>query len=187
MTGYLREGGRVLLGDGALLVWSLAEGRRGRRWRALSSRDGVISHSLLLEVDGAGRPSRLELTTEAGMLTLHPEPDERFILGNVVSSDGVRPLAFAWSPEHELEVADRQIATALALHRRQASFPVGTNVRFPVLVVDAGLNVAAAERMVRNDGGDRWTIIDVATSAEWTVTIDADGIPRSDERWPLEP
>ncbi len=72
---------------------------------------------LLLEVGTDGRLGRLELTTPAGLLTLHPEPDEASIQGNVVAADGVRPLAFAWSTEHAIEVVGRPIAAAAMLHR----------------------------------------------------------------------
>ena len=68
----MRLAGALGLADGAWLTWSVADGRRGRRWRAVSTLAGAITHALLLEVDLAGRPARLELTTPAGMLTLHP-------------------------------------------------------------------------------------------------------------------
>src|SRR5476649_2068672 len=100
-SGYTRLAGRLALGDGATLSWSVADGSRGRRWRAVSVANGSVTHAVLLEVDLARRPSRLELTTRAGMLTLHPSLDGREIHGNVVSAagDGVRHLAFPWGPE----------------------------------------------------------------------------------------
>lgn len=184
---HLREGGRVRLADGASLLWSMAEGGRGRRWRAVATRDGAITHALLLEVDRAGRPARLELTTPAGMLTLHPEPDERSIHGNVVSAAGVRPLAFAWSSEHELDIVDRPIAMAVGLHRRRGTCPVGATASIPVLVIDASLRAVPGDRTASRLTEDRWIVIDRATGAERTLTIDADGVLVSDERWPLEP
>ncbi len=66
MTAFLRRAGTARLADGATLTWSLADGSRGRRWRAVATRDGSITHSLLLEVDLDGRPARLELTTPDG-------------------------------------------------------------------------------------------------------------------------
>ena len=47
-----------------------------------------------LEVAPNGRVTRLELTTGAGLLTLHPEPDESALHGNVVTPTGIRHLAF---------------------------------------------------------------------------------------------
>ena len=63
MADPVRRGGRGTLPDGARLTWSLAEGGRGRRWRASRVRDGRLEGTLLLEIDGAGRPARLELGT----------------------------------------------------------------------------------------------------------------------------
>ena len=92
------------LPDGAQLTWSLAEGGRGRRWRASRVRDGRLEGTLLLEIDGAGRPARLELGTADGLLTLHPDRGERELHGNVVTPNGIRHLRFDWSPAHELVV-----------------------------------------------------------------------------------
>ena len=69
--------GRARLQDGSLLLWSIAEGRRGARWRASTRRDGRLLSDLLLEVGHDGRPGRLEIATPAGLLTLHPEADGR--------------------------------------------------------------------------------------------------------------
>ncbi len=184
---YLRVGGRVDLADGTLLVWSVAEGARGRRWRTVATRAGAVTHALLLELGHAGRLARLELTTPAGMLTLHPEPDERSIHGNVVSADGVRPLAFAWSPEHELEVADRPLTLAAALHRRRATVAVGDRVVVPVLLVDAGLRVVPGERSVERLDDERWWVVASEAGLVQTLSVDADGLLAADERWPLEP
>ena len=85
----VRRGGRGTLPDGAQLTWSLAEGGRGRRWRASRVRDGRLEGTLLLEIDGADRPTRLELGTADGLLTLHPDRDERELHGNVVTPDGL--------------------------------------------------------------------------------------------------
>src|SRR5207245_3268482 len=83
---FLRQAGRIEQSDGSVLIWSIAEGRRGRRWRGSLLRGVSLIHSLLLEVTLVGRPSRLELATATGILTLHPEPDERSIHGNVVNA-----------------------------------------------------------------------------------------------------
>jgi hypothetical protein len=133
-------------------------------------------------VDRAGRPSRLELTTTAGLLTLHPSADQHQIHGNVVSAtgEGVRPLAFAWGPEHELEVAGRPLATAVALHRRRAEVKVGQGGELDVLSIDPGLHVAAARRPFERLGEDRWRI------GALELQIDPDGLPIGGSRWPLE-
>ena len=124
--------------DEALVTWSLAEGARGRRWRSTRTLDGALVSVLLLEVTPTGRPSRLELTTAAGLLTLHPTAGETELHGNVVSPDGVRHLAFAWSPDHVLVVDDEPIAaTALAGQRGRA----GRSGRLTGVRVGAGLAV----------------------------------------------
>jgi len=196
VSRFLRDGGRVALPDSRLLVWSVAEGRRGRRWRTLVSGGvarggeaagggGTFARGLLLEVDLAGRPTRLELTTPAGLLTLHPEPDGRSIHGNVVSPTGVRPLAFAWSPDHELAVADDAIAIGLALHRRRGTVGPGESVELPVLAIDPELEVAEGRLMVTRTSEDGWLLVG-SSGERRIVALDRDGVPASDERWPLE-
>jgi len=184
---YLRVGGRVRLADGAELLWSVAEGARGRRWRAVAGLDESITHVLLLELDRTGRPTRLELSTPAGLLTLHPEQDEGSIHGNVVAADGVRPLAFGWSPEHELLVVERPIGLAAALHRRRASVGVGGRAAFPALVIGAGLRVVPGEHLIERIADDRWRVVDPASGVDETLSVDADGLIGAGERWPLEP
>jgi hypothetical protein len=183
----LREAGRGMLADGSLLVWSVAQGAQGRRWRAVATRDGTITQSLLLEVDPRGRPTRLELTTPAGLLTLHPEPDEGSIHGNVVAQTGVLPLALPWSPDHELDVAGRPLAIGCGLHRLRSSISLGDRRSVPVLAVDASLAVTETVANVRRVAEDRWIVAVGPSGEERIVTIDADGLPLLGDRWPLEP
>jgi hypothetical protein len=183
---YTRVAGSLELADGATLTWSVADGSRGRRWRAVSTLNGAITHAVLLEVDLAGRPSRLELTTPAGMLTLHPAADQREIHGNVVSAtgEGVRHLAFAWGPEHELELAGRPGPTAVALHRRRTSVAVGSSVEVDVLAIGMKLDVRPGRRRFERLGEDRWRVGLRASDIEFE--IDADGLPVGGVRWALE-
>ena len=145
--------------------------------------EGTISHVLLLELDPAGRPNRLELTTPAGLLTLHPSSDGQEIHGNVVTTtgEGVRPLAFDWGPEHELEVAGRPLATLVALHRRRDRVPLGASEDVAVLAIGPGLDVAVATRRVTRLAATRWR----AGAAE--LEMDEDGLTLGGVRWPLEP
>ena len=89
--GWLRVAGTGRSSDGATVTWSVAEGRRGRRWREAVSRNGAVVHSLLLELDSEGRFAHLELTTPAGLLTLHPEGDGT-LHGNAVTAAGLLTL-----------------------------------------------------------------------------------------------
>ena len=183
-AGFVRVAGRLELADGATLSWSAADGSRGRRWRAVSMVNGSITTLVLLEVDLRGRPSRLEVTTRAGMLTLHPSPDGREIHGNVVSSAGrgVRHLAFPWGPQHELELAGRPGPTIVALHRRQAAVPIGASVEVEVLVIGLDLAVVAGRRRFERLSTARWRVTPSGTEFE----IDPDGLPVGGARWALE-
>ena len=120
MTGgprrpWLRRAGRLEVGDGQVVLWSVAEGRRGRRWRsARCDAAGRLVSDLLLELDPAGRWVRLELATAGGILTLHPEPDGSAVHGNVVAAGGMRHLAVEWGSGHRLVIAGDPVA-AIAL------------------------------------------------------------------------
>ena len=127
MSAPLRSGGRAVLPNGATIVWSVAEGARGRRWREAVTIDGGLVRSLLLEVSTAGRPTRLEMTTAAGLLTLHPSTDERELHGNVVTPDGVRHLRFKWSPGYELVVLGSPGSAAVAVGRMAGVLEVGAS------------------------------------------------------------
>jgi len=125
----------------------VAEGRRGRRWRsARRDANGVLLSDLLLEVDPAGRWTRLELASARGILTLHPEPDDTAVHGNVVTGKGVVPQVFAWSPGHRLVVAGEPVA-AVALGRGCADAPPARGLR-----VTADLAVTAEEAIVEPAG-----------------------------------
>ena len=173
--------------DGAQLTWSLAEGARGRRWRASRVRDGRLEGTILLEVDVSGRPARLELGTAGGLLTLHPDRGERELHGNVVAPDGVRHLRLDWSPAHELVVDGFPVALLAAVRRLGAVIPAGEMSERPAVIVDSGLRCHVATiRLVRLDER-RWRAEGEGSSVG--VAIDADGAPAGldhAEEWPLE-
>ncbi|MEA2608078.1 MAG: hypothetical protein QOJ75_321 [Chloroflexota bacterium] len=193
MSGPVRQAGTSVLGDGARLVWSVADGRRGRRWRAAATVDGAISHALLLEVDLDGRPSRLELATAAGMLTLHPERSHEALHGNVVAVDGVRHLRLPWSDEHGLEIADRPLATVVTVHRLAGSMEVGEERTVPVIMITADLAVSEATRRFIRLGPSEWRIEGEGDASRASsgrlVAVDGRGLPsglRDGLEWPLE-
>jgi hypothetical protein len=137
----------------------LAEGERGRRWRWTVIDHGVLRHVALVEIDPGGRFARLELASTAGLLILHPEPDGRSIHGNVVTTDGVRPLSLDWSARAALAIAGDPFGTA-------------------ILVADAaGATLVIRPRLgvVAGDGGQ-------------ALPRDSRGIPTLGEsmEWPLE-
>jgi hypothetical protein len=183
---YLRVAGRSALGDGRVLVWSMAEGRRGRRWRASVLRGDDLLAVVLLEVTPDGRPSRLELTTRLGALTLHPEPDEGSIHGNIIDVSGVRPLAFAWSPAHEIELAGSPLGRVVTIARRGRDLGVGEGTEFPVLVVGDDLSVSEGRRAIALLGDASWRVTDDVGAAT-EVVVDQDGLPAAEATWELEP
>ncbi len=188
MTAPLRSGGRAELPGGATVVWSVAEGRRGRRWREAVQVAGGLARSVLLEASPAGRPTYLEVATPAGLLTLHPDVDERELHGNVVASDGVRHLRFDWSLEHELFIVGSVAAASVALHRLGGVIGLGEGRRVPVLQIDDTLQpVAAAWRVSRTSAGG-WHLQNAETGEERSTVLDDDGIPLvpGTVSWPLE-
>jgi hypothetical protein len=190
MSAYLRRAGAGLLPDGSQLAWSVADGRRGRRWRALASVSGAITHALLLEVDTEGRPSRLELTTAAGMLTLHPDEAGRVLHGNAVTSSGVCHLSLPWSGEHGLEVVGLPIASAVTAQRLAHIMAVGEGRAVPLVMVGADLVVSEATRGYLRVGDGEWRIEPTSgDGAATTLRIDERGIPSAlgdTQEWPLE-
>lgn len=141
---WLRRAGRLDAGGGETVLWSVAEGRRGRRWRSLRlDALGAVVADLLLETDPAGSWTRLELATAAGLLTLHPDPDGRRVHGNVVTERGVVALAYAWSSGHCLVVRGEPVAeTVLGADRPEDGLS-------PALVVDAALAPVVVEAIRR--------------------------------------
>ena len=111
--GWLRVAGTGRTMDGATVTWSVAEGRRGRRWREAVTRDGIVVHSLLLELDRDGRFAHLELTTLAGLLTLHPEADGT-LHGNAVTASGVTHVRLPWEPDEVIVVEHSVVCQAVA-------------------------------------------------------------------------
>jgi hypothetical protein len=140
---WLRRAGRIDLAGGEAALWSVAEGRLGRRWRSVRlDAAGTLLSDLLLDLDPAGRWTRLELATARGILTLHPDPDGCAVHGNAVTERGVVPLAFPWSPGHRLVVEGEPVA-AVAL-----GGPSGDASSAPGLRVSADLSVTAGEALV---------------------------------------
>jgi hypothetical protein len=188
MTAPLRLGGRAGLDDGYTVVWSVAEGRRGRRWREAVARDGALVRSILLEVSPVGRPTYLELATGVGLLTLHPDAEGREIHGNVVTSGGIRHLRFGWSLDHELDVVGSTAAAAVALQRLAGLVAVGEGRRIPVLRIDDSLEPGPAARRVSRTSSGGWHVIDLESDKDRSLILDDDGVPLlpGSVTWPLE-
>jgi hypothetical protein len=182
----LRRGGRGRQADGALLTWSIAEGGRGRRWRATTIVDGILHQALVLETDGARRPQRLEVASNAGLLTLHPDHDERELHGNVVTPDGIRHLRFEWSARHELVAAGMSLVAVAGAWRLGGEVGVGEGSERPAVVVGADLACVPGEVRFERLDGRAWRVR--AGGFESVVTCEPDGRPGLDDadEWPLE-
>lgn len=186
MSEVVRRAGRAGQADGSVLLWSVADGRRGRRWRFALVRDGRSVSSTLLEVSPAGRPVRLELTTSRGLLTLHPGAGGG-LHGNAVTPAGVRHLRFAWSDEHELAVDDGPITNAVTAHRLAASTAAGEGRTVAVVAVGLDLAIREGVRTFHRLDTAAWRID--GEDEPVTMAIDAHGIPRwsgDAEEWLLE-
>ncbi len=187
MTRPVRRGGRGRLPDGGLLTWSVAEGGRGRRWRATLVRGEWLVCSMLLETDLGGRPARLEVDAAAGLLTLHPGENERALHGNVVTPAGVRHLAFAWSPVHELVVTDVPLVAMAALARLGRDVAIGEGREVAAVVIGPDLRAESASWRVDRVGDGSWRTSDPGGVRE--LAVDHDGLPAGlddAETWPLE-
>jgi hypothetical protein len=147
---------------------------------------GAIRDAVLLEVDPAGRPARLELTTAAGMLTLHPEADGRSLHGNVVTPTGMRHLALDWSPEHEIDIDGIPIPMAVAVHRHRAIVGVGEERSVPVAAITPDLDATESHRRLARRDGSAWLVDDGTRS--YRLVVDERGIPvmAGADEWPLE-
>lgn len=184
----VRRGGHARTPGGDLVTWTQAEGERGTRWRESIERDGRLVRALLLEVSTSGRPTRLEMTTAAGLLTLHPEPDESAMHGNVVAASGVRHLAVPWSPEHELLVLGSPASATITVRRLDPALIVGATTHVAMLRIDDGLDprpvVWSVERIARNG----WHLRDTEGPEERRLTVEGDGRPAllDEVSWPLE-
>jgi hypothetical protein len=98
--GWLRRAGRGRLADGRTVLWSVAEGGRGRRWRwVYQEHQAFVGTVGLVERLPDGRFGRLELAAYGGLLTFHPDSDGRAAHGNIVTAERVQPIEAPWQPE----------------------------------------------------------------------------------------
>jgi hypothetical protein len=183
VTGLLRRAGAGVDAAGSRVVWTVAEGRKGRRWREvrMSAEGGIVS-SLLLETDPDGRFLHTELSTAAGLLTLHPELDGT-LHGNVVTTDGVRHVVgLPWSADGAFVLEGSPIAVAAAAHLRTA-VGEGTPGAIPAVLVGLDLEVAVAVIEMGRPRPRAWQI-----GTADLVELDAGGLPALADgaSWPLE-
>jgi hypothetical protein len=159
----LRRAGRGRLPDGSTVVWSVSEGSRGRRWREIRrTANGGLITSLLLETHPDGRFAHIELSTAAGLLTLHPEADGT-LHGNVITTLGIRHVVgLPWTPRSVVLVEGSALASAAALRTLVGNVADGVRITLELDVVETHESVS--------------------------LEVDDDGLPVLDDAaaWPLE-
>jgi hypothetical protein len=143
---------------------------------------------LLVEADPGGGLTRLELSSAAGLLTLHPAGTPVRLHGNVVRSGGVEPMAFDWSPAHALFAGASPITAAIAAGGPAAVAGVGEGRSIPAIEIGPGLAVRAATWRVAHTSAERWRMLAADGGASLLLVLDADGLPTGDDAatWPLE-
>jgi hypothetical protein len=180
---WLRRAGRGRDAAGWLVVWSVAEGRRGRRWREVRQRDGAIASSLLLETDPDGRFSHTELSTPSGLLTLHPEGDGT-LHGNVVATGGLRHVrGLPWDVDAIVLLEGSTLCQVAAAARLARDVPAAAPATRRAAVIPSSLRLSVEDARIEHIDEGTWRF-----GSEAPLRVDADGLPVLDdaESWPLE-
>lgn len=183
MAARLRFGGRGQGADGASVVWSVAEGSRGRRWREVRNVGAAVASSLLLETDPAGRFAHLELSTPSGLLTLHPEPDGT-LHGHAVVSDGVEHVeGLAWDADGLVLLEGSTVCRLAAAALLADSVAVRSSKAQLAVVIPPTLWLEVKPVRIERLDERAWRF-----GAEEPFAVDRDGLPilRGGEVWPLE-
>lgn len=179
----MRRAGTGRTAEGRLAWWSVAEGRRGRRWRETVVEGGGIRHSLLLETDPRGRFTHLELSTPAGLLTLHPEGDGT-LHGNAIEVAGVRHVGgLPWDAEGVVLLDGSPVSLVAAVHGR-VIHRGGGGFDLRALRIDLALSLSLGDELVNPVGDRAWRFEGLGS----TIRVDADGLPvlADGTTWPLE-
>ncbi len=155
MSDPLRRGGTFLDADERTVIWSVAEGRRGSRWRwTVGDGRGAIAVGHTLEIDPDGRFARLESASGMGLLTLHRESDGS-VHGNRVTDGGVEHLTIpAPAPDLAL-VGSGQLGVAALV--RGLALDVDRR-GFDVLEVGDDLGVTVVSCSVVLDPAGAWEV-----------------------------
>jgi hypothetical protein len=127
---------------------------------------GALRSSLLLELDPDGRFSHLELSTAAGLLTLHPEGDGT-LHGNVVRAGGIEHVrGIRWNPDRAVRL-EGSVVCAAASHRPDGSWADGflwieRDLALELVSAPVDHDVVDAEGLPRLTGGTTWPLEDSA-------------------------
>lgn len=182
MSRFLRVGGRGTTPGGRSVIWSVAEGSKGRRYREVRRAGEGIAHSLLLETDPDGRFSHLELSTPSGLLTLHPEPDGT-LHGHAVVSDGIEHVAgMPWEPDGLVVVEDSVVCVLAAAQLLRPQLGPGSSLARHAVWIPPTLWVEIRPLRVGRAAG-AWQL-----GSDRPIEIDPRGVPQlmGGEVWPLD-
>ena len=185
----VRRGGTASLPGGRHVVWTVASGTKGRRWRSVTSHgDGRMEASLLVETAPDGRLLKLELTTGEGLLTLHPDGDPVRLHGNVVRASGIDHVSLPWSGGHILLAGASPVTAAIAVQGAAARIGVGEGANLPAVDVGIDLRPRPATWHVAHTAEHRWRLLAADGAASLLLETDADGLPTAADgtAWPLE-
>ena len=162
---------------GSVVTWTVAEGRKGRRWREVVSRGTAVIHALMLETDPDGKFSHLELARSDGLWTFHPEPNGT-LHGNHVGGKkpGVRHVAgWAFGPDDALVVEGSPLGLASVAWRwARAMAPDGSAAIEVggVLLRPGGELVQVPALRIERLSAKRWRVGDGSP-----FELDAAGLP----------
>ncbi len=158
-------------------------------------RQEAVAWALLFETGPDGRMARLEMSSAAGLLTLHPVADG-ILHGNVVTPSSIRHLSFPDAPGVALFVVASPAAAAIALGSLAGTVAVGETVRVAVLRIDARLDPQPAGWDISRVEERRWRLVSVPGQGPSIpvapevreVRLDDDGLVDLPGRrvWPLE-
>jgi hypothetical protein len=186
VSAPLRVAGWGTLDDGAAITWTVAQGRRGRRWREVVAIGDDVRHSLLLETDADGRFNHLELARAGGLWTFHPEPDGT-LHGNHVDP-GTREVhhvaGLRFAPDDLLVIEGSPLGAAAIAWRVSTVVAEAASATFAGIVLPlAGPIMAEPTIRVERLGATRWRIGDGPP-----FDVSADGLPilADGETRPLE-
>jgi hypothetical protein len=154
----------------------------------VTTNDGTIDSDLLIESTTSGRPTRLELATNAGLLTLHPEPDDAGLHGNTVTPAGIRHHDLPWSANHVLFVDGSTLSDAVVVGAVADRLDIGDGSWFGAIVVDRALVPRVGQVLIVRLDASAYAITMPAAGEERRVIVDAHGLPATGTvtTWQLE-
>jgi hypothetical protein len=146
------------LPDGRRVTWTMAEGRRGRRWREVLVHGPHTIHALLLETDSERRFSHLEFARADGLWTFHPEGDGTLHGNHIGLGEGVRHVdGWTFGPDDVLLIEGSPLSLAAIAWAHETAIEPGAAAEIAGVVIrpDGELDRVAGIRIERLDAR-RW-------------------------------